>query len=138
VDENGLSGRYCLFLGKAGTVHAVHPCPRSPLTQAPDHESDLEGRNELEIDPAQRLELTSVGEPVLAKDVKSVGVALADSPTLFTIIGTFKSKTITDTLANIEENRLDMIGKIRQRNYFEKIIRNERDLEDTAALHRIY
>ncbi|RXK88265.1 hypothetical protein EST62_03950 [Chlorobaculum sp. 24CR] len=49
-------------------------------------------------------------------------------PTLGMIIGAFKSKSVKDVLAHIEENRLDMIGKIWQRNYFERVIRNERDL----------
>jgi hypothetical protein len=56
-------------------------------------------------------------------------VAARATPTLGTIIRAFKSKSVNDTIAHIEENRLDMIGKIWQRNYFEKIIRNERDLE---------
>jgi len=50
--------------------------------------------------------------------------------TLGMIIGAFKSKSIHDVLAHIEENRLDMIGKIWQRNYFERVIRNERDLDN--------
>ena len=63
-------------------------------------------------------------------------VAARATPTLGTIIGAFKSKSINDTIAHIEENRLDMNGKIWQRNYFEKVIRNERDLEDVREYIR--
>ncbi len=57
----------------------------------------------------------------------SQGVAARATPTLGTIVGTFKSKSINDTLVYIAKNRLEMIGKFWQRNYFEKIIRNEKD-----------
>ena len=63
-------------------------------------------------------------------------VAARATPTLGTIVGSFKSKSINDTIAHIKENRLDMIGKIWQRNYFEEIIRNERNLEDVREYIR--
>jgi len=119
------------------------------LAATPDHERDLERRIELEIDPAHRFELTSIGEivdrnwrelperfPVVSLDEYVImpnhfhgiviinesdqsrtndtrqRVAARATPTLGTIIGAFKSKSINDTIAHIEENRLDMIGKI--------------------------
>ena len=57
-------------------------------------------------------------------------------PTLGMIVGAFKSRSVKDVLAHIEENRLDMIGKIWQRNYFERVIRNERDLYNIRAYIR--
>lgn len=63
-------------------------------------------------------------------------VAARATPTLGMIIGSFKSKSINDTIAHIEENQLDMIGKIWQRNYFEKVIGNDRDLEDVRVYVR--
>ncbi|RXK88580.1 hypothetical protein EST62_02450 [Chlorobaculum sp. 24CR] len=52
------------------------------------------------------------------------------------IISAFKSMSVKDVLAHIEENRLDMIGKIWQRNYFERVIRNEQDLENIRTYIR--
>lgn len=56
-------------------------------------------------------------------------VGARPTPTLGAVFGAFKSMSIHDVLAHIEENGLDMIGKIWQRNYFERVIRNERDLD---------
>ena len=58
------------------------------------------------------------------------------TPTLGMIVGAFKSKSVKDVLAHIEENGLDMIGKIWQRNYFERVIRNERDLDNIRTYIR--
>lgn len=52
------------------------------------------------------------------------------------IVGTFKSKSVKDVLVYIDENGLDMIGKIWQRNYFERVIRNERDLDNIRTYIR--
>lgn len=57
-------------------------------------------------------------------------------PTLGMIVGAFKSMSINETIAHIEKNRLDIIGKIWQRNYFEKVIRNEQDLESIRTYIR--
>jgi len=58
------------------------------------------------------------------------------TPTLGMIVGAFKSKSVKDVLAHIDENGLDMIGKIWQRNYFERVIRNERDLDNIRTYIR--
>ena len=137
------------------------------LAATPDPERDVGKRNEFELDPRPRFELTSIGEivdrdwrdlpvrfPMVSLDEYVImpnhfhgiviinalnesktndagqGVAARATPTLGTIIGTFKSKSINNAIAHIEETRLDMIGKIWQRNYYEKVIRNERDLND--------
>jgi putative transposase len=62
--------------------------------------------------------------------------ATPTTPTLGMIVGAFKSMSINDTIADIEKNRLDMIGKIWQRNYFEKVIKNERELENIRTYIR--
>jgi REP element-mobilizing transposase RayT len=66
--------------------------------------------------------------------VKRVGAR--PTPTLGAVVGAFKSMSIHDVLAYIEKNGLDMIGKIWQRNYFERIIRNERDLDNIRTYIR--
>lgn len=66
--------------------------------------------------------------------VKRVGAR--PTPTLGAVVGAFKSMSIHDVLVHIEENRLDMIGKIWQRNYFERVIRNERDLDNIRTYIR--
>jgi REP element-mobilizing transposase RayT len=58
------------------------------------------------------------------------------TPTPGMIVGAFKSMSINDTIAHIEKNRLNIIGKIWQRNYFEKIIRIERNLENIRTYIR--
>jgi REP element-mobilizing transposase RayT len=63
-------------------------------------------------------------------------VGARPTPTLGSVVGAFKSMSIHDVLAYIEENGLDMIGKIWQRNYFERIIRNERDLDNIRTYIR--
>ncbi len=57
-------------------------------------------------------------------------VAARATPTLGTIIGAFKSKSIHihDILEYISEKQLNIIGKIWQKNYYEEIIRNEKEL----------
>lgn len=71
-------------------------------------------------------------DPSLQNDtIKRVAArANPTNPTLGMIVVAFRSMSINNIIAHIEKNRLDMIGKIWQRNYFEKVIRNERDLEN--------
>jgi REP element-mobilizing transposase RayT len=63
-------------------------------------------------------------------------VGARPTPTLGMIVGAFKSTSIHEVLAHIEENGLDMIGKIWQRNYFERVIRNKRDLDNIRTCIR--
>ena len=58
------------------------------------------------------------------------------APTLGEIIGAFKSKFVTDILSYIAANKLDMRGKIWQRNYYERIIRNAKELNAIRAYIR--
>lgn len=44
------------------------------------------------------------------------------------IVGSFKSKCITEWLKYIKENNVNTLGKFWQENYYEKIIRNETSL----------
>jgi putative transposase len=80
----------------------------------------------LVINESDRSEFRGAGKRVGARP----------TPTLGMIIGAFKSMSVKDVLAHIEENRLDMIGKIWQRNYFERVIRNEQDLENIRTYIR--
>lgn len=50
------------------------------------------------------------------------------APTLGHIIGSFKSKSVKDYLYYIRQNNIHEIGKLWQRNYYERIIRNEHEL----------
>ncbi|TNJ37491.1 hypothetical protein FGF66_10650 [Chlorobaculum thiosulfatiphilum] len=63
-------------------------------------------------------------------------VGARPTPTLGAVVGAFKSMLVHDVLVYIEENGLDMIGKIWQRNYFERVIRNERDLDNIRTYIR--
>ncbi len=49
------------------------------------------------------------------------------APTLSQIIGAFKSKCVIDYLRFIRNNQLNEIGKIWQRNYYERIIRDKEE-----------
>jgi REP element-mobilizing transposase RayT len=51
------------------------------------------------------------------------------APTLSQIIGAFKSKCVIDYLRFIRNNQLNEIGKIWQRNYYERIIRDKEELD---------
>src|SRR3972149_3059421 len=51
------------------------------------------------------------------------------APTIGEIIGMFKSLCVHDWLKYIKENRIDIVGKFWQRNYYEHIIRNEDELQ---------
>lgn len=51
------------------------------------------------------------------------------APTLGQIIGMFKSKCAIDYLKYIESNNLNIVGNLWQRNYYERIIRDENDLK---------
>ena len=48
--------------------------------------------------------------------------------TLGSIIGSFKSRCVNGNLNYIEENGVNESGKFWQRNYYERIIRNNREL----------
>ena len=48
--------------------------------------------------------------------------------TLGSIIGSFKSRCVNENLKYIEENGLNELGKFWQRNYYERIIRNDSEL----------
>jgi len=50
------------------------------------------------------------------------------APTLGNVIGSFKSRCTNEWLKYIEQNNIDEIGKFWQRNYYERIIRNEKEL----------
>ncbi len=73
-----------------------------------------------------------------ASTEENVGVALAatqsaqnnragasPAPTIGEIVGMFKSLCVRDWLRYIKENKVDAIGKLWQRNYYEHIVRNE-------------
>lgn len=53
---------------------------------------------------------------------------IASPPALGTIIGAFKSRCIRDYLKYIDENDLNESAKIWQRNYYEHIIRDRKEL----------
>jgi len=50
------------------------------------------------------------------------------APTVGEIVGTFKSLCIHDQLTYIKEKKIDVVGKLWQRNYYEHIIRSENEL----------
>ena len=50
------------------------------------------------------------------------------APTVGEIIGAFKSLCIHDWLTYIEEKKIDAVGKLWQRNYYDHVIRNEDEL----------
>ena len=50
------------------------------------------------------------------------------SPTISNIIGSFKSKCSVEYLNYINQNTLDLSGKIWQRSFYDHVIRNERSL----------
>ncbi len=50
------------------------------------------------------------------------------APTIGEIIGSFKSLCVVEWLKYITRNNINEIGKIWQRNYFERIIRNKKEL----------
>ncbi len=52
----------------------------------------------------------------------------APTATLGSIIGAFKSRCVNENLKYIEENGLNELGKFWQRNYYERIIRNNSEL----------
>jgi len=81
------------------------------------------------INESDKPEFRDGGKRVGARPTPTAPIS-PPTPTLGMIVGAFKSKSVKDVLAHIEENRLDMIGKIWQRNYFERVIRNERDLDN--------
>ncbi|MBU1088965.1 transposase, partial [Patescibacteria group bacterium] len=51
------------------------------------------------------------------------------APTLGNIIGSFKSRSTNKWLKYIEKHKINTIGKIWQRNYYEHIIRNKTSLK---------
>ena len=50
------------------------------------------------------------------------------SPTISNIIGSFKSKCSVEYLTYINQNNLDISGKIWQRSFYDHVIRNEHSL----------
>ena len=48
--------------------------------------------------------------------------------TLGNIVGSFKSLCVHDWLKHLKQNNISGIGKFWQRNYYERIIRNEKEL----------
>jgi len=64
------------------------------------------------------------GQPQGSPLHKEFGPAL----NLGSIIGAFKSRCVKDYLKNIDENDLNESAKIWQRNYYEHIIRNQKEL----------
>ena len=50
------------------------------------------------------------------------------APTIGEIVGTFKSLCVHDWLKYLKENKINEVGKLWQRNYYEHIIRNENEL----------
>ena len=52
----------------------------------------------------------------------------APTAKLGSIIGAFKSRCVNENLKYIEENRVNELGKFWQRNYYERIIRNNSEL----------
>jgi len=62
--------------------------------------------------------------------VKPAGAGVKPAPTVGKIVGEFKSLCVNDWLKYIEENKIDAIGKFWQRNYYERIIRNEEELKN--------
>jgi putative transposase len=53
---------------------------------------------------------------------------IASAPALGTIIGAFKSRCVKDYLKYIDENDLNESAKIWQRNYYEHVIRDRKEL----------
>jgi len=64
------------------------------------------------------------------KAIPGIRATARVAPTLGNIIGAFKSRCVTDYLNHIRENNVNVIGKIWQRNYYEHIIRNKRELHE--------
>lgn len=52
------------------------------------------------------------------------------APTLGQIIGSFKSKCVVEYLKFIRENNLNAIGNMWHRNYYDHIIRNDKELNE--------
>ena len=52
------------------------------------------------------------------------------APTIGDVSGAFKSRCVDDNLKRIKKDNLYEIGKIWQGNYFEHIIRSDRELEE--------
>ena len=59
-----------------------------------------------------------------------------NAPTLGTVVGTYKSLTIRAWLQHIQAAGLECRGRFWQRNYFEHVIRDARELEDTRQYIR--
>lgn len=59
---------------------------------------------------------------------QNVGAGLAPALTLGKIIGSFKSKCFNDWSNYVKENKINEVTKFWQRNYYERIIRNDREL----------
>jgi REP element-mobilizing transposase RayT len=64
----------------------------------------------------------------LSTDPRTVGAGASPAPTLGTIIGAYKSLVAVSWLKWIKANAPDRSGKVWQRNYYERIVRNEAEL----------
>jgi len=56
------------------------------------------------------------------------GASPAPTNTIGDIIGTFKSLCVHDWLNHIKQHNIDAVGKFWQRNYYERVIRNDTEL----------
>ncbi|HJX30927.1 MAG TPA: transposase [Thermodesulfobacteriota bacterium] len=59
------------------------------------------------------------------------GATARVAPTVGQIIGSFKSKCVTEYLKHIKTNNINATAKMWQRNYYEHVIRNEEELNKT-------
>jgi REP element-mobilizing transposase RayT len=74
--------------------------------------------------------LNSVGAPLAgARDANPMTRAGASpAPTLAEVVGAFKSMVATEWLKWLEQNAPHRSGRVWQRNYYERVIRNEDEL----------
>lgn len=64
----------------------------------------------------------------LAVAQNNIGAVASPAPTIGNIVGTYKSIVANKCLKIFKENN-QVMGKLWQRNYYERIIRNERELD---------
>jgi putative transposase len=65
---------------------------------------------------------------IIKPHVLSVGAGLAPAPNLGSIIGAFKSRCTMEYLRYVDENDLNVSAKLWHRNYYEHIIRDQKEL----------
>ena len=56
-------------------------------------------------------------------------VAPTDIPTIGLIVGQFKSLCVNEWLGYVKQNDVNIVGKFWQRNYYERIVRNDDELD---------